>query len=130
MITAQFAQQFAEEWVATWNRHDLEAILSHYNDDFEMSSPFIVERMNEPSGTLKGKNQVRPYWQIALSRTPPLRFTLLQVLSGVDSIIIHFRRESGQLGAEMLSFNDKGLVVKGVAHYTPHDTPHDTPMTP
>ncbi len=71
MIDATFAQQFAEEWLQAWNAHHLEAILAHYTDDFEMSSPFIVERMQEPSGTLKGKDQVRPYWQLGLSRTPP-----------------------------------------------------------
>lgn len=119
MIDATFAQQFAEAWINTWNSHDLEAILSHYTEDFEMSSPLIVERMNEPSGTLKGKDQVRPYWQIALKRTPPLRFTLCHVLIGANSIIIHFQRESGQFGAEILTFNDERKVVKGAAHWTP-----------
>ena len=47
MIDATFAQQFAEEWLRAWNAHHLEAILAHYTDDFEMSSPFIVERMQE-----------------------------------------------------------------------------------
>jgi hypothetical protein len=55
MIDPTWAQQFAEEWIAAWNSHDLERILAHYTDDFEIPSPLIVERMNEPSGTLKGK---------------------------------------------------------------------------
>ncbi len=103
MIDATFAQQFAEEWIRAWNAHHLEAIFAHYTDDFEMSSPFIVERMQKPSGTLKGKDQVRPYWQMSLSRTPPLHFTLLHVLAGAQSIILNYRLESGQLGAEVLS---------------------------
>jgi hypothetical protein len=118
MIDVTFAQEFAEAWVEAWNAHDLDAILSHYTDDFEMSSPFIIERMQEPSGTLKGKDRIRPYWQISLSRTPPLHFTLLNVLIGAQSIILHFRRESGQLGAEVLFFNAQRQVIKGVAHWT------------
>ena len=42
-LTREFAHQFAEDWIAVWNSHDLEAILSHYTDDFEMSSPLIVQ---------------------------------------------------------------------------------------
>lgn len=35
------AQAFAEEWVAAENAHDLEHILSHYSDDFEIIAPMI-----------------------------------------------------------------------------------------
>ncbi|MFC6805599.1 hypothetical protein ACFQE2_07705 [Methylophaga thalassica] len=49
------AEQFAHEWIAAWNSHDLTQILSHYDDDFEMTSPLIVKLMGEPSGKLKGK---------------------------------------------------------------------------
>jgi ketosteroid isomerase-like protein len=30
MITKEFAQHFAEDWVASWNAHDLDRVLSHY----------------------------------------------------------------------------------------------------
>ena len=46
---------FAPEWIAAWNSRDLDRVLSHYTDDFEMSSPLIVALMNEPSGVLHGK---------------------------------------------------------------------------
>ncbi|HEX5049396.1 MAG TPA: nuclear transport factor 2 family protein, partial [Gammaproteobacteria bacterium] len=42
MITQDFAQTFAHEWIDAWNSHDLDRILSHYADDFVMSSPRIV----------------------------------------------------------------------------------------
>jgi hypothetical protein len=32
-ITRDFAERFAEEWVAAWNAHDLVRILAHYEDD-------------------------------------------------------------------------------------------------
>lgn len=62
MITKEFAQCFANEWIAAWNSHNLSRILSHYTDDFEMSWPFIVKTVNEPTGTLKGKEVVGAYW--------------------------------------------------------------------
>ena len=36
------AQAFAEEWVAAWNAHDLERILAHYRDDFEIITPIHI----------------------------------------------------------------------------------------
>src|SRR4051812_27812211 len=55
--------RFAEEWVSAWNAHDLDHILGHYSDHFEMTTPFIVKLRGEFTGTLKGKEQVRAYWQ-------------------------------------------------------------------
>ena len=117
MIDRIWAEQFATEWVAAWNAHDLPCILSHYADDFDMSSPFIVERMGEPSGTLRGKGAISVYWQRGLDAAPPLRFELLDVFVGVASITLHYRSSRGFLAAEVLTFNDAGLVTKGAAHY-------------
>jgi ketosteroid isomerase-like protein len=44
-----FAERFAKEWIAAWNSHDLDRILGHYEDDFEMSSPVIPALVGEPS---------------------------------------------------------------------------------
>jgi len=112
-----WARTFAEEWIAAWNSHDLERIFAHYSDDFEMSSPLIVERMNEPNGVLKGKERVRPYWQLGLSATPPVRFELVDVFAGVDSITIYYRSVARKMAAEVLIFNDRHEVVKGISHY-------------
>lgn len=38
VIDPAFARRFAADWIAAWNRHDLDAILAHYTDDFEMRS--------------------------------------------------------------------------------------------
>jgi len=60
MIDKMFAEHFATDWIASWNAHDLDRILSHYTDDFEMSSPVIIKVADESSGTLKGKEAVGP----------------------------------------------------------------------
>jgi hypothetical protein len=43
MITRGWALNFARERVEAWNAHDLDRVLSHYKDEFEMSSPFIAK---------------------------------------------------------------------------------------
>jgi len=70
MVTQESALKFAQHWVESWNSHDLENILSHYSDDFEMTTLFIVSIMNEPSGTLRGKDKVGSYWSNALKKIP------------------------------------------------------------
>ena len=82
-----FAERFAKEWIAAWNSHDLERILAHYEDDFEMSSPIITTLIGERSGKLRGKVAVGAYWAKALRSIPNLRFELLAALAGVK----HYR---------------------------------------
>lgn len=116
MLTREFALRFTDEWIAAWNSRDLDRILSHYTDDFEMASPVIVEFMGEPSGTLKGKAAVREYWSRALARIPDLHFDLLAVFAGASSVVIHYRGPRGS-GAEVFWFNDAGKVHRAAAHY-------------
>lgn len=117
MITAAQAQTFAKEWIDSWNSHDLSRILSHYGDDFEMTSPFILGLMNEPSGTIKGKENVRAYWAKALERIPDLHFELIEVLLSVDSIAIYYHAVLGKRAVELLFFDKNGKVTRGIAHY-------------
>jgi ketosteroid isomerase-like protein len=120
-MTPEFAHAFAEEWIAAWNKHDLDRILSHYTDDFTMSSPIIVERMGEPSGTLHGKAAIREYWTRGLAALPDLRFDLEQVLIGAESVALLYRRKGGPRAVEVFFFEsagpDAGRVKRAAAHY-------------
>ena len=111
-----FAQYFAREWVAAWNSHDLDRILAHYEDDFEMSSPIIRTLGGEPSGKLRGKAAVGAYWAKALQKFPDLRFELVQALAGVDSVTICYKGHRGPV-AEVLHFSPSGKVRAAFAHY-------------
>ncbi|MDD4913064.1 MAG: nuclear transport factor 2 family protein [Sideroxydans sp.] len=117
MITKEWAQHFAIDWVDSWNTHDLDRVLSHYTDDFEMSSPFIVAFSGEASGTLKGKAQVGAYWRAALQRIPDLHFELIQVFVCVNSITIYYKAVLGKLATEVFIFNPDGKAFKALAHY-------------
>ena len=39
MIEQHFAYKFTEDWIASWNSHDIESILEHYTEDFTIESP-------------------------------------------------------------------------------------------
>ena len=119
MIDKEFAAHFAADWVEAWNNHDRERVLAHYADDFEMSSPVIVQIAGEPSGTLKGKEAVGAYWAKALDLIPDLRFELLTTLVGVNSITLYYKGVQGRLAAEVFHFGPDGKVAKAFAHYAP-----------
>lgn len=123
ILDPAWARAFAEEWVSAWNSHDIERILSHYREDFEMRSPLICERMGEPSGMLRGKEQVRRYWEIGLASSPPLHFELIDILVGVNSLVILYRSVGRRFVAEVLTFNEQGEVTQGSAHYGQPDAP-------
>jgi ketosteroid isomerase-like protein len=118
VIDRAWARAFAAEWIDAWNSHDLDRILSHYTDDFEMSSPLIVERMGIAEGVLRGKQSVRPYWQRGLDARPPLHFELRDVLVGVNTIVIYYRSTTrNRMVAEVLTLNEEGRVVAGAGVY-------------
>lgn len=37
MLDHEWALAFARDWIASWNAHDMQRILSHYMDDFVWS---------------------------------------------------------------------------------------------
>ncbi|MHB8427936.1 MAG: nuclear transport factor 2 family protein [Acidiferrobacterales bacterium] len=116
MIDKAFADHFAAEWIESWNGHDLDRILSHYTDDFEMSSPIIIKVAGEPSGTLKGKKAVGTYWANALRLNSNLHFELVTTLVGVNSITLYYNGVRGP-SAEVFHFNEDGKVTRAYAHY-------------
>jgi hypothetical protein len=110
-----FAKEFAQEWIAAWNAADLERIFLHYADDFELSSPYIAERGFSQSGTLKGKEAVRPYWSGGLAATPPLHFDILHVFAGSDCISIHYRSRGRRVACETFIFDQNRRVIRSMA---------------
>ena len=116
MITLEFANKFAKKWIESWNSHNIERVLSHYHNDFIMSSPKIAIIANEPSGVLCGKEKVSEYWRKALTLIPNLNFQLISTFIGSDSIILYYRGATG-LATEVFFFNSEGLVVRAAANY-------------
>ena len=119
IIDLVVARRLAAEWVAAWNSHDLDRILEHYAEDFEMQSPLIAERGFAASGALKGKAAIQPYWAAGLAASPPIRFELLDVYAGVNTVVIHYRSVGRKVVTEILELDDKGEVVRGSACYGP-----------
>ena len=80
-----------------------------------MSSPVIIQIAEEPSGTLKGKDDAGAYWAKALRLIPDLRFELLSTFIGVNSITLYYNGARG-LAAEVFRFGPDNKVLRTFAH--------------
>lgn len=112
------AKDFAIEWVKAWNSHDLNQILSHYSDDFEITTPMIKVALGIETGTLKGKNSIRKYWEAAFEKVPDLYFEFLDVTESVNSMAIYYKSVFGKMAIEVMFFNEEGKINKVIAHYS------------
>jgi ketosteroid isomerase-like protein len=117
-MDAEFALRFAEEWVAAWNAHDLDRILTHYSDDVVFSSPHIARRLGKPSGEVHGIDALRAYFGSGLEGETDLHFTMEDFRYSVDTIVINYRNQHGHAVAEVLRFRG-GLICWGCGAYAP-----------
>jgi ketosteroid isomerase-like protein len=115
-MTDEEAVAFAGQWVTDWNSHDVEAVLRHFADDVVFTSPLASRLFTGSGGVVRGKQRLREYWVAGLAAHPDLRFELLGVFGGVDTVVISYRNEAGLDRCEVLTFSG-GLVAAGHATY-------------
>lgn len=111
------AEAIATDWVAAWNAHDLEQILSHYADPLEFTSPLVVERFGRADGTIRTKAELREYFAIGAAPDSVVHFELIDVLPGVSSVTLYYRNHRGRTVAETMFLDPNGLVAKAAVHY-------------
>ena len=112
------AANFAREWVAAWNSHDLDAILSHYDENVVLTSPAAAKILGEPYGTVRGSTALRNYFRRGLELYPDLHFELLDVMSGLASIVVCYKNHKDTRTAEFMEFSKNGKVIRAVANYS------------
>lgn len=117
MITENQARAFAEHWVEAWNSHDLDAIVSHYEDDVVLVSPIAAKILNDRSGTAIGKAQLRQYFKQGLEVYPDLKFELIDVMWGLSSVVLYYINQKGTKAGEFMEINATGKVTKASANY-------------
>jgi ketosteroid isomerase-like protein len=110
------ARAFAEDWIAAWNAHDLDRILSHYATDVAFLSPLAQQRVG--NGRVEGLAALRNYWSGALAAQPGLKFELLDVLTGHACLTVLYRNHRGQTAAETFELQSDGKVVRSFACYS------------
>ncbi len=116
-MTKDEAWSLANDWVAAWNTHDLDLIMTHYEDAIELTSPVAARLLGTPDGKVTGKANLRAYFRRGLEAYPELHFHLEDVLWGISSIVLYYTREKGVRTAEFMELSPSGRVVRVVANY-------------
>ncbi|NJO80381.1 MAG: nuclear transport factor 2 family protein [Cyanobacteria bacterium RM1_2_2] len=117
MLTGEQAHELAEHWVQAWNSHDLDEIMSHYEEDVVLVSPVAAKILNDPSGTVKGKEALRNYFKKGLEVYPDLKFELIDVMWGLFSVVVYYINQKGSKAGELMEVGSTGKITKVIAHY-------------
>jgi hypothetical protein len=117
MLDEAHARTFADEWVGAWNAHDLDRIMGHYDDEVVLVSPIAAQLLADPSGRVSGKAALRSYFQRGLTAYPQLRFELLDVMWGLDSVVLYYVNQKGSRTGEYMELTPTGRVSRVVANY-------------
>lgn len=116
-LEASFVHSFAQEWIAAWNAHSIERILVHYAPDVELISP-VARRLLQGDGRVQGIEALRAYFRRGLEAYPEIRFELIDVLWGLETIVLYYRNQlrDGKT-AEVMLINAEGKVSRVWANY-------------
>jgi ketosteroid isomerase-like protein len=94
-MTKDQASNLANHWVAAWNAHDLDAIMTHNDEGIELTSPAAAQLLGTPDGKVIGKQNLRACFQRGLKAYPELHFHLEDVLSGLNSVGLYYTNKKG-----------------------------------
>jgi hypothetical protein len=110
----------AHLWFEAFNAHNLEKLLSLYDDDAQHYSPKLKIRQPETNGLVSGKEALRSWWQDAFDRLPTLHYKVTSLTSNLDRVFMEYIRtvtnEDEMLVAEVLEIKEGKIMASRVYH--------------
>ncbi len=113
-------QSIAYKWFDAFNSHNLEQLLSLYDEDAKHFSPKLKIRQPETNGFVEGKSALREWWQDAFERLPSLHYKVTSLTANSDRVFMEYVRnvdnEEDMLVAEVLEVKDGKIIFSRVYH--------------
>lgn len=91
--------------------------MNHYAPQVVLTSPIAARLLGESSGMVVGKEALLTYFRRGLEAYPNLAFTLLEVMRGVSSVVLHYVNQNNTKCGEFMELAPDGKVVRVIAHY-------------
>ncbi|WP_198246344.1 nuclear transport factor 2 family protein [methane-oxidizing endosymbiont of Gigantopelta aegis] len=88
MMEMTMAKNFSQSWEQAWNAHDIDRIMLHYADDIVLVSPIAAKLLGQAE--VMGVKAVRRYFIKGLDAYPDLRFRVLEVFAGEQSLVLYY----------------------------------------
>jgi len=113
-------ESIALEWFKAFNTHDLEKLLSLYDNEAKHYSPKLKIRMPETNGLVTGKEELRGWWKDAFDRLPSLNYVTTSLTANESRIFMEYIRkvdgEEDMLIAEILEIRNGLIFASRVYH--------------
>lgn len=113
-------EAIAKLWLAAFNEHHLENLLSLYADDAVHYSPKLKIHQPETNGLIKGKTALRNWWQDAFDRLPELHYRVERLTANSNCVFMEYTRivpnETELSVAEILILIDGKITASRVYH--------------
>src|SRR5690606_38033871 len=119
-MTPEKLQSIAFKWFDAFNSHNLEQLLSLYDDEAEHYSPKLKIRKPETNGLVKGKPALREWWKDAIERLPSLHYKVTSLTANGDRVFMEYIRqvdgEDDMFVAEVLVVKENKIIASRVYH--------------
>lgn len=119
-MTTQKNLSIAHSWFEAFNTHNIEKLVSLYDDEAQHFSPKLKIRHPETNGFVKGKNALHVWWQDAFERLPSLHYKVTSLTANSDRVFLEYLRtvenESEMLVAEVLEIKEDKIIASRVYH--------------
>ena len=119
-MTPEILQSIAFKWFDAFNRHNLEQLLSLYDEEAAHFSPKLKIRNPETNGFVIGKQALREWWQDAFDRLPSLHYKVTSLTANGDRVFMEYVRtvegEDDMIVAEVLEVKDFKIIASRVYH--------------
>ena len=119
-MSAEQNKNIATKWFAAFNEHNLENLLSLYDDNAEHFSPKLKIRQPETNGLIKGKSALRAWWKDAFDRLPTLNYEVKKLTADEEQVFMeyirHVKGEEDLRVGEVLEIKKGKIVASRVYH--------------
>ena len=119
-MTTQKNLSIAHAWFEAFNTHNLEKLISLYDDEALHYSPKLKIRHPETNGLIKGKTELKNWWQDAINRLPTLHYKVTSLTANEHRVFMEYTRsvatEPDMLVGEILEINEGKIIASRVYH--------------
>ena len=119
-MTAEKNLSIAMLWFEAFNAHNLEKILSLYDDEAQHFSQKLKIRHPETNGLVIGKEALRVWWKDSFDRLPSLHYKVTSLTSNADRVFMEYVRtvekDDNMLVAEVLEIKEGKIMASRVYH--------------
>jgi hypothetical protein len=120
LMTTEENKKIALKWFEAFNEHNLEKLLSLYDQNAEHFSPKLKIHKPETNGLIKGKQALREWWQDAFNRLPTLNYEVIKLTADNEQVFMeyirHVKNEEDLRVGEVLKINNGLIVFSRVYH--------------